>query len=123
MKTLLFVEDDSDMLHFLTDLIEAEFPETKVKAFLKPSLATKYLESNHIDAVLSDLAMPDIDGVEFHQLLQKKNLLVKPFFFFTGNMQYKSKQVSKLEEEKLIEGVIEKPDNDRLIAMLGKWLS
>ena len=52
---------------------------------LKAIDAVKELEGGlKVDAIVSDLVMPDMNGIEFFKALKEKNLLVKPFVFVTG---------------------------------------
>lgn len=62
MNRVLFVDDESLTLK----LIERKFQNTKIKCYFaeNASLAIEILKSNHIDVLITDIMMPDTNGLE-----------------------------------------------------------
>lgn len=65
-KTILVVDDDVDITEFLSTELE-EFDENlKVISFQNGMLALQYLQQNKADLLITDIAMPDMDGYELY---------------------------------------------------------
>ncbi len=65
---LLIVEDDRDMLGFLTRTLSSVWSATGVENGKK---ALDILRSSPIDIVISDINMPEMDGIELLQAIRK----------------------------------------------------
>ncbi len=63
------MDDDQKVLFLLSDALEAE--GFQVITTTSPSQAVKILDTEHIDAVLLDLVMPGIDGIETLQTIKR----------------------------------------------------
>jgi two-component system nitrogen regulation response regulator NtrX len=70
-KTLLLVDDEKKVLFLLTDALEEH--GFNVKSTTTPSEALKIVEKEPIDAVVLDLVMPGINGIETLQSIKKIN--------------------------------------------------
>ncbi|HKK44439.1 MAG TPA: ATP-binding protein [Balneolaceae bacterium] len=57
---ILIIDDNADLRAFLTQLLEDEY---KVKAVESGTDALQYLSTNQPDLILTDLMMPEIDGI------------------------------------------------------------
>lgn len=65
-KTILVVDDEVDITEFLSTELE-EFDENlKVISFQNGMLALQYLQQNKADLLITDIAMPDMDGYELY---------------------------------------------------------
>ena len=84
MPKILVVDDEEDILELAEELFEmANFTVESKSSALE---AMQYLESGEqVDAIVSDVVMPDMNGIEFFKALKEKNLLVKPFVFVIIN--------------------------------------
>jgi CheY-like chemotaxis protein len=80
---VLLVDDNDDFLHLMQELLKAHG--------YSPLLATdgkqarEMLEDEHVDAIISDVFMPTLDGVRFHSYV--RDFLGKsdiPFIFMSG---------------------------------------
>lgn len=62
MKNILLIDDDNDFRSMLRKLLE----KSKYRVFDAPSgiLAMNIIRENHIDLVVTDIIMPDMDGIE-----------------------------------------------------------
>ena len=68
MKTLLLIDDEPRMLELLTLYLEPSF---YCIAMSSVKDALDYLEEHHVDLVLLDIMMPDIDGWQACQEIRK----------------------------------------------------
>ena len=109
---IMIVEDNSDMLRFLE---ESFAPEYKVLTATNGKEALSLLESQYPDLIISDLMMPEINGLELCEKV-KTNILTShiPFILLTA----------KTGEESTIEGYkhgadiyIEKPFNYQILQL------
>ena len=82
-KHLVIVDDSRSQLTMLTSYLEANY---QLSIFSRAEDAFKWLQGNHCDLVLTDLWMPDTNGLEFRRLvgeLRRHRLL--PFVFLSGD--------------------------------------
>ena len=61
-KTILIVEDEKEIHHFLNDLLSQKY---KIITAFNGAEALEILENNIPDIIISDVMMPIMDGVEF----------------------------------------------------------
>jgi len=69
MKSLLFVDDEKNILSFLTDLFSEQYKVYTVNNGFK---ALDIIEKNSPDIVFLDIIMPEIDGLETLKLIKQK---------------------------------------------------
>ncbi|MGB5992215.1 MAG: sigma-54 dependent transcriptional regulator [Desulfobacterales bacterium] len=62
MAKILVVDDNPDVLKLIADILESN--DYEVKTVSNGASAIKELENNDYDMVLSDLMMPDVDGMQ-----------------------------------------------------------
>ena len=79
---VLHVDDDSGLLKTTKQCLETEGP-LQVDTALSVDEALGKLEKDKYDIVVSDLQMPEKDGLEFLKELRKKGNMI-PFIIFTG---------------------------------------
>lgn len=104
LKKILFVEDDKSIA--LVAKIIFEKHNYEVHHFFNASEAIEnYIELNP-QLIISDMMMPEIDGVEFFKILKEKYDSTTPFVFMTARAQV-HEQKQYLELGAL--GVIVKP--------------
>ncbi|NRD71841.1 response regulator [Shewanella sp. VB17] len=60
--TLLLLDDEQDILNALKRLLRKSY---NVVAFTDGCEALTYLEENHVDIIMSDMRMPNMDGADF----------------------------------------------------------
>ena len=114
MLNILIIDDIESNLLVLENIFEENFDEDDYN-LIKASNgvdALKILLNNHIDLILTDYAMPNMNGLEFVEILKKNNKLKKiPVFILTA---YSSFNDVSIENKFLELGVFEfltKPTN------------
>ena len=100
---LTLIDDDPRMLRVLTLLLETEGFD--IRGFTAPEIALDHLRDHGADAVITDLGMPGIDGVELcRRVRDAKGDDAPPFVLHTG-----SAYAVGPSERSLFAAVIEKP--------------
>jgi len=79
---VLFVDDNEDLCRIFGLFLEAS-KEFSVHTCLSAREGLEYLKANPVDAVVSDYAMPVMNGIEFLKEI-KKNYPDLPFIMLTG---------------------------------------
>lgn len=64
---ILIVDDEPDFAHGLARLVGRDFPATTVSVALSGAEAQRILQCGGVSLLLTDLRMPDIDGMELMQ--------------------------------------------------------
>src|SRR5574343_1603688 len=97
MKILL-VDDHKIVIEGLKELLLKSDKVSSVKTITNPKLVIPYLNSNPINAIITDINMPEISGIE---LIEK----IKPAFPYVKigvlSMYYNKAIVSQLEALKV----------------------
>ena len=68
---ILLVDDEKSISFGLKKFLESR--GHKVRAFLKAKEGLEHIKKDRFDLVLSDIAMPDMDGIELIKMVKKKN--------------------------------------------------
>ncbi len=99
---VLAVEDEPEYRDMLQDVMKSIGHSITVAS--NGIEALKIVESEKIDVIMSDVVMPGMNGLEFHQKLRAKSEYANtPFIFLTG--------ADKLSEVK----AVCEPDRDLLL--------
>ena len=84
MKSILVVDDAITNLKFVESVLKDDYKLILVKSGEK---AIKYLESNTVDLVLLDLLMPEMDGIQVYETIQKMEYACNvPVVFLTADV-------------------------------------
>ncbi len=79
---IAIIDDDAIQLSMLTLYLE----EHDIHTFDSPFDAINWLEHNTVDIIMSDIHMPELDGIAFRERLRSlKHLNTTPFIFLTGD--------------------------------------
>lgn len=81
MKTILIIEDDAVLSRMLGNWLTKKEVQTKQTSFI--ATARKIISEQKIDMVLSDLRLPDGDGIEFLKWMRKERHS-QPFLLMTS---------------------------------------
>ncbi|MCQ1059921.1 response regulator [Photobacterium sp. ZSDE20] len=84
-KHLVIVDDSRSQLTMLTSYLEQSY---QLSIFSQADDALKWLQTNHCDLVLTDLWMPNINGLEFRrQVGHLRHHRLLPFIFLSGDTE------------------------------------
>ena len=72
MKSVVIIDDDAEMLNMLQRFFQ-RFLEVKIQTFTNPKHALSYIRDERVDFVLSDIMMPQMNGIELLQTIQIMN--------------------------------------------------
>ena len=118
MKRVLVLDDDEDFLELYKDtLTEAGF---EVSLHSSALTAVEYLEHSPVQAIITDLKMPGINGINFFRLVESKGLLIHPFVVISGYYEDRDSNLRYLGVDK----VFQKPVKfDKLIAYIDEFIT
>ena len=69
--TLLMVDDDADLLDAIADLVEHGLPGVHVLRATSGREGLELLQGKHVDGIIADLAMDDMDGLQFLRIARQ----------------------------------------------------
>lgn len=82
-RQVLIVDDNAELAWFFSEILKLHGYDTTVLA--DGVLALKYVLSQHTDAIICDLQMPQLDGDLFYATIERtKPALLRRFIFVTG---------------------------------------
>jgi len=120
LKTILVVDDEKMILRLSTEALESLGDDFEVKTALNGKEAVQLLEAGHVDLVLTDLKMPEMDGYELLSFMSKKYRHI-PVVVMTG---YGSPEIAKRLKQKGVVHYVEKPfEVDELKEIVSQILS
>jgi CheY-like chemotaxis protein len=70
---ILVVNDDDDALFLLSRSVRQAMPEAEVALLRDGPAALRYCESHHIDALVTDNTMPQMDGLALARAVRMNN--------------------------------------------------
>lgn len=108
VSTIVLVDDDLLTNKIHQRLISQYFPDINLVAFLSPKLALEYVEKSSPDLVLLDINMPEINGWEFLQYMEDKNVHLE-VIVLSSSIDIKDKRYAK--RFKAVKQFLEKPLN------------
>lgn len=123
----ILIADDEDFAREGLERIISKIPETKVAAVCKNGLeAREYLEENIADAVLSDIRMPNMDGLELAEWVsvnrkECKVILLSAYGEFSyaqkavkfGVKDYLMKPIRAIEIRNVIDQLIQEKNREQ----------
>lgn len=80
---VLVVDEDEDMVDLTETFLERESDAIDVTTAKRPPEAAERAERGEFDCIVSDLRMPEMDGIELCQRLREQRPDL-PFFLFTA---------------------------------------
>jgi len=106
--SLLVLDDDETVVTSLADVLRAE--RCTVYTATRPSAAFGILRNVKVDAVISDVVMPEMDGYEFY-LKVKEDLPNLPVILMTAYYYDKDHIIKRSRVEGLTGAIFKKPVN------------
>ncbi|MGH7740256.1 MAG: response regulator [bacterium] len=86
-RHILIIEDSPTLRGILRRSLEKAFPLDVVREAVDGRQALSEMSQKKVDLIITDLEMPDMDGITFLNHLQKTPLLArKPVLIFSGNI-------------------------------------
>ena len=79
---VLFVDDNQDIGNIFKSFLEAK-KQFQVTACISAAEGLEFLSSHQVDAIISDYAMPEINGIAFLEII-KQQFPDMPFIMLTG---------------------------------------
>lgn len=119
---ILIVDDEKDLAEVLVDFLEME-GFTNVSISHSGNQAKELLATSDVDFVLSDVRMPDGDGIELLNFLRAGGRKIPTVFMYSGQID----KEGKFKEEEILkmgaDAILAKPlDVDQLIERLCQTL-
>lgn len=116
-ELILLVDDENDLLNLSTTILEQQ--GYQVLQAESASQALSILNTKNIDLMISDIIMPEIDGIELAEIVQKNYPLIKIMLTsgFSDNRQL------RLKDRRLQDNLLHKPYKaQELLAQVRKLL-
>lgn len=119
--TILVVDDQEDILDSLKIVLETGLDGVDVVVATSAERALAVLESRRVDLVITDLRMPEMDGVELVQCLRARRRDL-PVFLMTAYADSERAETARASAE--IQEFFAKPFDSRdLVAMARRYLA
>lgn len=113
---MLLIDDEPSILDSLAELLsEDDVLVTKAK---NGKEGLNLLRSEHFDIVVSDISMPEMDGVTMYSMARSLGIFV-PHIFFSAHVR--PEQVQLLKSQGVV-AVVSKPHVERLSAEVNSVL-
>lgn len=80
--TVLYVEDDDDAAHVTISFLQRERERIAVLTVADAETALERLETASVDCIVSDYTLPEMDGIEFLELVRERHGDL-PFILYT----------------------------------------
>ena len=82
---LLLIDDDPSMVRLLTTVLKREFDDdVEIVALEHSQAALQWIEHHVVDILITDLEMPQINGLDLLKAAKRRNACTQ-VFFMTGN--------------------------------------
>lgn len=85
MMNILLIDDDEGLLDNFSLIISYKRPQTKISLASNGREALALVEQNKFDLIISDIKMPQLDGFQLKNELNKRGITI-PTVFMTGLM-------------------------------------
>lgn len=119
-RTILVVDDQPDVLDSMRLVIEAGVPDTEVLAVSSAREALRLLETRPIDLLITDLRMPEMDGLDLARALRPSRPGL-PVVLMTAYVR--SEGYDAARGAGVVDAFLEKPiDPDRLLDLVETYL-
>jgi two-component system response regulator YesN len=94
MYKMLLVDDESRQLKALANIVRALRPEYEVHEALNGRLALDFLQDNSMDVIITDIRMPEMDGLQLVEALyENKNRAKVILLTGYGEFEYAQKAI------------------------------
>jgi DNA-binding NtrC family response regulator len=112
-QTVLVVDDDPAFLRDLRDLLQAFLPSVDIVLASSGSEALRVLAAREVDLLISDQAMPGMEGIELLETARQKYPLV-PRILITGFNQF-DLAMDAVNQARVVDFIPKPPNAERTI--------
>ncbi len=116
-QTIIIIDDDPSMLWFVSDLFIGKY---NVFSFDNAAKAIEQLELKSADLIISDVMMPDIDGISFAKRVKSNKLLTHIPLILLSALNSVNDQMKGIESG--AEAYVTKPFNAEYLIKLAERL-
>ena len=116
-QTVVIIDDDPSMLWFISDLFAGKY---NVLSFDNAAKAIEQLELKSADLIISDVMMPDIDGISFAKRVKSNKLLTHIPLILLSALNSVNDQMKGIESG--AEAYVTKPFNAEYLIKLAERL-
>lgn len=116
-QTIIIIDDDPSMLWFISDLFAGKY---NVLSFDNATKAIEQLELKSADLIISDVMMPDIDGISFAKRVKSNKLLTHIPLILLSALNSVNDQMKGIESG--AEAYVTKPFNAEYLIKLAERL-
>jgi CheY-like chemotaxis protein len=116
-QTVVIIDDDPSMLWFISDLFAGKY---NVFSFDNAAKAIEQLELKSADLIISDVMMPDIDGISFAKRVKSNKLLTHIPLILLSALNSVNDQMKGIESG--AEAYVTKPFNAEYLIKLAERL-
>lgn len=117
-KTLLLIDDDPSMVRLLATVVESHFGDRiAIESLTDPTAARDRIDHGGIDLLLTDLEMPEVNGLELLRCAKSRNVITQ-VLFLTG----KSSQEALLDALELgaTDYLLKPVDQEQLVRLISQ---
>jgi two-component system chemotaxis response regulator CheB len=117
-KKILVIEDESELAEILQQFLKVEFGHAEIAQNFQQ--AKRVLEIEQFDVVVSDIVLPDGDGLSLLAELKRQNIPIPQFIFVTG---YRDAEITERSNRLGAVDILTKPvEQDDLIEAIYRAL-
>ena len=84
---IVLVDDETDLLYIFKEVLSSSL-NCKISTFSDASIALKFIQSEKVDFVFSDIRMPVMDGVHFLEKIKETNPDIPIVVMMSGHTKY-----------------------------------
>lgn len=122
MKKLLIADDSMMMRDIIKEIIQEDFPEAHIYEAVDGLEAQKVLQKEHIDAVLCDWEMPEMNGIDLLKWVRNTPALkTLPFIMVTGTTEKES--IVQCIQSGVTDYIVKPLTPETLIHKISKFIS
>lgn len=119
MKFILVVDDEVDILETIIDTLDIEFDDKiEMDRAMNGVEALELFKNKHYDLVITDLNMPEMNGIDFSINVREINKEM-PIIVFTGHGDVE--ELTRLKSVG-VQAMIKKPYVEQLIEVVNNYL-
>jgi len=120
LATLLMVDDDPSMVRLVTKIIERGIRNIKIESLTDPAAALARIDRGGVSILLTDLDMPEVNGLELLRAAKARNASTQ-VLFLTGQSRHAA--LFEALELGASDYILKPVDKQELLDLLGQSLA